>query len=168
MSCGGAVGACQRAPGREAMRVAGTTRSWDARGRSERRGDARQCRGALGVERLTVADEGLLESHSAAMRDGPLKAAANVRRQWRAARSDASPLHAGVGRRCGDEPGWNGPGLLGRTFGRSAGPLNETAAGTGQDCGALVEPVETEEREPARVDDSRLRIESVVAAVSAE
>ena len=55
------------------------------------------CRGALGVERLTVADEGLLEGHSAAMLDGPLKAAANRGRQWRAQRSCASPLHAGLG-----------------------------------------------------------------------
>ena len=59
------------------------------------------CRGASGVERLTVADEGLLEDHSAAMLDEPLKAAANVWRQWRAQRSCASPLHAGVRRGCG-------------------------------------------------------------------
>ena len=59
------------------MRLARTMKSCDARGRIDGPGDARQCKGALGVERLTVADEGLLEGHSAAMLDGPLKAAAN-------------------------------------------------------------------------------------------
>ena len=85
------------------MRLARTMKSCDARGRIDGPGDARQCKGALGVERLTVADEGLLEGHSAAMLDGPLKAAANVRRQRRAVRSAASPLHAGVS--CGEGGG---------------------------------------------------------------
>jgi hypothetical protein len=96
MSCGAAMGACLRVRGREAMRLAGTTRSCDARGRIDGSGDARLCKGALGVERLTVDDEGILEGHSAAMLDGPLKAAANRGRQWRAQRSCASPLHAGL------------------------------------------------------------------------
>jgi len=90
------MGASLRAPGREAMRLARTTRSCDARGRTDGPGDARLCKGALGVERLTVADEGHLEGHSAAMLDGPLKAAANRGRQWRAQRSCASPLDAGL------------------------------------------------------------------------
>jgi len=96
MSGGAAMGACLRAPGREAMRLARTTRSRDERGRIDGPGDARLCKGALGVERLTVADEGLLEGHSAAMLDGPLKAAANRGRQLRAQRSCASLLHAGL------------------------------------------------------------------------
>jgi len=91
MSCGAAMGACLRAPWREAMRLARTTRSCDERGRIDGPGDARQCKGALGVERLTAADEGLLEGHSAAMLDGPLKAAANVWRQWRAQRVHCTP-----------------------------------------------------------------------------
>ena len=78
------MGACLRVPGREAMRLARTTRSCDARGRIDGPGDARLCKGALVVERLTMADGGLLEGRSAAMLDGPLKAAANVWRQWRA------------------------------------------------------------------------------------
>jgi len=45
----------------------------------------------LGVERLTVADEGLLEGHSAAMLDGPLKAAASVWHQRRAQRVRCMP-----------------------------------------------------------------------------
>ena len=40
--------------------------------------------------------------------------------------------------------------------------------GAGQDCGALVEPIEAEECDAARVDYGRLRSEGVVAAVGAE